>query len=86
MNNDNVSVGDLLTIEGKKYITLELLNYENNDYLFVNEMTDEEEVTEDFYIFKLFYDGSIRIVTEERLKQVLIPKFQELLKNDIRDL
>lgn len=85
MEKERIIAGDLLTIEGKKYITLETLTYENNNYAFVNEMTEDEEATEDFYIFKIFDDG-IRIVVEETLKNTLLPKFQELLEKDIKEL
>ena len=77
--------GDLLKIENKKYMTLEILMHENNKYAFVNEVTANEEVTEDFYILKVLEDG-VRIVIEENLQKVLIPKFQDLLKQDIKDL
>lgn len=78
-------VGDLLTIEGEKYITLEELVYENNQYIFVNKVTSEEEITDDYYIFKIVDDG-IKIVVEENLKNILIPKFQKKLEQDLRDL
>ncbi|MBQ8681512.1 MAG: hypothetical protein IJ509_01190 [Bacilli bacterium] len=82
----DIAIGDLLTIEGKKYITLEKTTYENNEYLFVNEVTnDEEDVTEDFYILKVV-DDKVRIIVEEELKNVLIPKFQQLLEKDIKEL
>ena len=71
----DIAIGDLLTVEGKKYITLEKTTYENNKYLFVNEVTnDEEDVTENFYILK------------EDLKNTLISKFQQLLEKDIKEL
>lgn len=81
----NVIVGDLLTVEEIKYIVLEMLNYDGNDYAFVNKMTNEEEATEDFYIFKILGD-SISVVVEENLKNVLMLKFQALLRNDIEKI
>lgn len=81
----DIVMGDLLTVEGKKYITLETLIYENNKYAFVNKVINEEEVSDEYYIFKIV-DGGIRIVVEDKLKNILIPKFQELLKKDINEL
>lgn len=80
-----ITIGDLLTIEGKKYITLETLMYEGQKYAFVNEVTEEEECTQDYYIFKLEEEG-IKIIIEENLKNILIPRFEQLLKKDINEL
>lgn len=79
-----INVGDLLTIEGIKYITLSVLNYDNNDYAFVNKMTDEEEATDEFFIMKILDDG-IRIIIEDDLKNILIPKFEYNLKKYINN-
>lgn len=78
----NIVVGDLLTIEGEKYITLEMVNYNGNEYAFVNKMTEAEEATDEFYIFEIL-DDSISIVTDDSLKDILILKFQDLLQKDI---
>ena len=81
----NISIGDLLTVEGEKYITLEVLNYEGKNYLFVNKTIDEE-ATQEFYIFEVFEDDSIEVVIENNLKQILMTKFEEMLRKDIEDL
>lgn len=81
----SVNVGDLLTIENEKYITIEVLNYENKNYAFVNKSINED-ITNDFYIFEIFEDNSVRVVYEENLKDVLIPKFEEKLKENIKGL
>lgn len=80
-----VIAGDLLTIEGEKYITLEVLNYGGVNYAFVNKMTNEEEATDEFYIFEVLDDG-VKMIVEDDLKNVLIPKFQDMLQNDIKKL
>ena len=81
----DVVIGDLLTIEGKKYITLEVLDYEGSNYVFTNLMTDDEETTEDFYIFRVI-NNEVEMVLEEKLKNILISKFQELLENDLKKI
>ena len=81
----SVNVGDLLTIENEKYITIEVLNYENKNYAFVNKSINED-ITNDFYIFEIFEDNSVRVVYEENLKDALIPKFEEKLKENIKGL
>jgi hypothetical protein len=80
-----IVIGDLLTIEGKQYITLEKLTYEGNEYIFVNKIINEEEVSDEFYIFKIVDEG-VRIIVEDDLRNTLITKFEELLKKDIKEL
>lgn len=82
----NILIGDLLTIEGKKYVVMEVLSYNNENYAFVNMMTNEEEATDKFFIFKIIDDDNIRFVVDEEVKKVLLPKFQEMLENDIKNL
>ena len=81
----DVVIGDLLTIDGKKYITLEVLDYEGSNYIFTNLITDDEETTEDFYIFRVI-NNEVEMVLEEKLKNILIPKFQKLLENDLKKI
>lgn len=81
----DIVIGDLLTLEDGKYITLEKLTHENDEYIFVNKVIDEENVSDEFYIFKITGDNVI-IVIEDNLKNILIPKFENLLKKDIDKL
>ena len=74
-----------LTVEGEKYIILELLDYENRNYSFVNKVMLEEDFSEEFYIFELL-GNSIKIVNDDKLKNILLPKFEEMLNNDIKKI
>ena len=42
---NKIVVGDLLTINNTKYIVLDKITYVDDEYIFVNEMTDNEENT-----------------------------------------
>ena len=77
--------GDLLTIDSKKYIVLETLSYDGKSYAFVNNVTDAEEISEDFYIFEVVGD-SVILVKDGELSNILISKFEELLKEDIKNI
>lgn len=79
------NVGDVLTVDGEKYIILELLDYENRNYSFVNKVMVEEDFSEEFYIFELL-GNSIKIVNDDKLKNILLPKFEEMLNNDIKKI
>lgn len=81
----DIVIGDLLTIEGNKYITLETLMYEGNKYAFVNKTLNEEEITDEYYIFKIVNDKIMK-VTEENLIKTLFPRFKELLEKDINNI
>ena len=81
----NITKGDLLTINNNKYITLEILKYEGENYALVGEVTNEDKITDEFYIFKLI-NNNIEIVVDNNLKNILITKFEELLKDDIKNI
>jgi len=78
----DINVEDLLTVSGKKYIVLEMLNYQGIEYVFVSKVNDDDSVTDEFYIFEIVGNG-VSIVVDEDLKNVLILKFQDLLKRDL---
>lgn len=80
-----VEKADLLTIDGGKYITLAVLSYEGANYAFTNKITDDEEVTDEFYIFREYYNGYEKVVDEEKAN-VLLPKFQKMLEEDLKSL
>lgn len=83
----SVKKADLLTVEGVKYITLEVLNYEGKDYAFLNKLTDEEEVTKEYFIFEILTNGDeVRILDDYDLRMKLIPMFEDLIKKDIEDI
>ena len=81
----DIKVADLLTIKNEKYIVLEMLSYDGNNYAFVNKMTEDENATEDFYILNILNDNVV-FVEDDNLKNVLIPMFQNLLEEDITKL
>ena len=77
--------GVLMTLSGKKYIILETIMHENEKYAFTNEVKSKEELTEDYYIFKILGE-EVKIMRDEELLNVLLPKFQENLKETIENL
>lgn len=81
----NIINGDLLTINNEKYLVLENLDYQNKKYALVNQVSKTEEITQDYYIFEIIGD-SIIIVENDKLKNLLIPQFEELLKKDINKI
>ena len=81
----NIIVGDLLTFEGKKYIVLSALMYQNKKYYFTNLVKDNEELTGEYYIFTL-NNYNLEMVVDDQLREVLLPKFEMAIKNEINNL
>ena len=78
-----LTAGILMTVEDKKYIILETITYKNEKYAFANEVKGEEDLTEDYYIFKIL-GNEIKLTTNEELLNTLLPIFQEKLKETIK--
>ena len=76
--------GILMTVENKKYMILDTIIYENEKYAFTNEIKGEEEITEDFYIFKILGD-EVKLITNEDFINTLLPKFQEKIRETIKN-
>lgn len=68
----NIKIGDYFELNGKKNITLDSHIYNDKKYIFVNELTEEEEPTKVFRVYYLIDNGLV----EENNKEVL----DELLK------
>lgn len=80
-----IEKADLLAIDGNKYITLAVLSYDGVNYAFTNKITDDEEITEEFYIFREYYNGYEKVV-DEKIANILLPKFQKMLEDDLKSL
>ena len=77
--------GVVMTLGDKKYIILETIMHEDEKYAFTNELKGEEDLTENYYIFKIIGE-EVLMMKEEELLNTLLPKFQEKLKEKIENL
>jgi len=71
-----IIVGDLLTIEEEKFITMDVITYDGVDYAFVNKMTDDEEPTETFYVFEII-DDEVELVEDKEILDQVLPIFSK---------
>jgi len=78
-------MGDLISIETGKYVVIETLNYENKNYVFVNKIINDD-ITNEFYILELKENGNVSIVVEDKLKNILMSKFEKILQKEIIEL
>lgn len=76
--------GTIITVKEKRYIIIETLEHDNKTYAFTNEIKGEDELTEDYYIFRLSNNNINLIKTEEEIN-ILLDKFREKLKNTIEE-
>lgn len=77
-----IVVGDLLTIKGEKYITMDVVPYGGVNYAFVNKMTKDEEPTDEFYTFEIL-EKSVKRVEDKKILDILLPMFSSSVQNMI---
>ena len=65
----NVKVNDVFSLSTGKYIALLEKEMDSNRYIFTNKLTDAEEPTQEFVVFKCTEEGLL----EEKDKTVLAP-------------
>jgi hypothetical protein len=76
---------DLITKDNKKYITLDVIKYNNKKYAFVNEVTEEKETTENYFVFEANGLKTNTIIDIDLLNK-LLPIFQKNLENEITNI
>ena len=81
----NISKQDIIQIENTKYIVLTSTNYLNVEYFLVNELDEEEEPTQSYYIF--YKDNQeLKVMKDGEIFRYLVPIFQQKLKKEISNL
>lgn len=81
----NISKQDVIQIENTKYIVLTSTYYLNVEYFLVNELDEEEEPTQSYYIF--YEDNQeLKIMKDGEVFRYLVPIFQQELKKEISNL
>lgn len=74
---------DVITFDDDtKVLVLEVLLYNNVEYLYVNEiLPDESDLTDVYRVLKANYsDGTLEEVLENEILEVILPMFQEKLE------
>lgn len=81
----NLVKGDVISVNGNNYIVIETINYNYEKYAFVNELNDDEDIGENYYIFKIENDNAIKL-TDEVMINKLLEKFKVLINEDIENI
>lgn len=77
----DIMKGDVLTLKNDKYIVIETLNYQNNNYIFTDKLNNDE-VCKEYNIFKI--DGDyVEIIEDKILNNELTEKFKKLINEDL---
>ena len=74
---------DVITFaEGDKVVVIEALLHNGNEYLFVNEiLEDESDLTDKYKVLRVNYDnGTLVKEVDVNVLQEILPKFDEMLK------
>ena len=80
----NLENGVIMTIDTNRYIIIDTIVHDNTKYLFTNEIKGEENLTEDYYIFRVNGE-KVKIVKDEELISKLLPIFKEKMKATIME-
>ena len=69
-----------------KVVVVESIMYEGIEYLYVNQITDDEkDLTEKYFVMSVdCNDATLVEVRDPEVLSVLIPKFQKMIEEDIR--
>ena len=80
----DLTSGTIITLKNNKYIILETLKHNNDDYAFTNEIKNDD-TTENYYIFKLL-GNEVLLITDTTLINKLLPKFQNKLSKTLENI
>ena len=81
----NIIKGDIIGVNNNNYIVIETLNYNYEKYAFVNELNENEDIGENYYIFKIDNDTAIKLTDEDMINK-LLDKFKALINEDIENI
>ena len=82
----NKKAGDIIRFDDKKFIILSLIEDNNKNYVFVNQVNDaEDDITEDYYLVEINNGNYTKIVDENEIQR-LFPKVQEQLKKEFESI
>ena len=80
-----ISKQAIIQIDNIKYIVLTSMHYLDSEYFFVNELANDEEPTQSYFIF--YQDKEeLKVVKDMKLFQYLVPIFQQKVKEEISNL
>lgn len=79
-----MEIGNLLTINGEKYLVLDQLNKNGINYIFTCKMINEEPTSE-FFIFDINECGAKKI-TDDKTIEELLPQFSQNLVEQMNNL
>lgn len=77
---------EIIKIKEKKYIILTTTNYHNIHYAFANELDNNEEPTNTYFIFYETEKQDLVLLNDKSILDKLIPIFQKNLKETINKI
>lgn len=81
----DISIGEVLVVEDRKYIVLDKVSFNNKTYIFVNKLDSEENPTNDLYAYEVI-DDEISMVMDKKILDFLLPKFEKNIEKMINNM
>lgn len=76
----------VITIENVDFYIVSVLNFENNIYLYVAEMDNDEDITGNFTVYRYDDKQNLMIhITESSMLKKLLMMFAKDINNDLKD-
>lgn len=77
---------EIITKDNEDYVVLSIIVENDIEYAMVNKINKEkDEVTEEYYIF-MYNNNNIYTITDEKIINRMMPKFQEDIIHNIEEL
>ena len=81
----NIKLGDLLTLDDGRYVTLDNIEYKNEKYIFTDKVDDNDKPMNDTCVFKIVGDV-LEIIDDKDLLDTLMPIFLKDIEKLVQDL
>lgn len=78
-------LGDIFPLGENKYMVAEMSTYMEVEYLLLCKLDNEEEPTNELYVYKVVNDGLVK-VTEQDILNIILPVFNNKIQRDINNV
>lgn len=78
-------LGDIFTLGENTFMVAENSVYNNVEYLLLNKLDSEEELTNELFVYKVVEDGLLK-VTDQSILDIILPVFNNKIQRDIANI
>ena len=77
-------LGDIFKLEENNYMVAETIIYNDIEYLLLNKLDEQEDPSQELYIYKVTENGLMKI-TEKEILDLILPVFNNKIQKQIID-